>query len=94
MIRIIGACCVLTGCGGFGFAMAAANRIEEAQLRILLRSLEFMSCELSYRMTSLPSLCRSVAEGQRGIVPTFFLELAKMLNGRQPRMSRSVYMSF
>lgn len=79
MIRIIGACCIFAGCGGFGFSMAAASRREEEQLRILLQSLEFMSCELSYRMTPLPSLCRGAAQGQRGMVPAFFRELAKEL---------------
>lgn len=79
MIRLIGACCLVTGCGGFGFAMAAASRREEEQLRLLLRSLEYMSCELSYRQTPLPTLCRGAALGEKGIVPAFFLELAKEL---------------
>lgn len=79
MIRIIGACCILAGCGGFGFAMAAASRREEEQLRLLLKSLELMSCELSYRLTPLPTLCRSAAEGARGLVAAFFLELARAL---------------
>ena len=82
MIRIIGACCIVTGCGGFGFSMAAASRREEEQLRVLLKAMEFMSCELSYRHTPLPTLCRAAAEGQRGIVPAFFLELAKELETR------------
>lgn len=79
MIRIIGACCIVTGCGGFGFSMATASRREEEQLCILLKTLEFMSCELSYRHTPLPVLCRSAAEGERGLVPSFFLALAREL---------------
>ena len=79
MIRIIGACCLVTGCGGFGFAMAAASRREEQQLQFLLRSLEYMSCELSYRQTPLPVLCRGAALGERGMVSAFFLELAQEL---------------
>lgn len=79
MIRIIGACCIVTGCGGFGFAMAAAHRREEEQLAVLIRALEYMSCELSYRHTPLPVLCRSAAEISRGSVSAFFLELAKEL---------------
>ena len=79
MIRLIGACCIVTGCGGFGFAMAAASRREEAQLRLLLGTLEFMSCELSYRHTPLPVLCRSGAGTERGAVPGFFRELAAEL---------------
>lgn len=79
MIRVIGACCLVTGCGGFGFAMAAASRKQEQQLRLLLRSLEYMSCELSYRQTPLPTLCREAALGEKGMVPDFFIELAKEL---------------
>lgn len=79
MIRLIGACCIVTGCGGFGFSMAAASRREEQQLLLLLKALEFMSCELSYRHTPLPVLCRRASEGERGIVPDFFLDLAREL---------------
>lgn len=70
---------IFFGCTGFGFAMAAASRREEEQLRQLLRALEYMSCELSYRMTPLPSLCRGAAEGSSGLVGAFFLELAREL---------------
>lgn len=92
MIRVIGACCLVTGCGGFGFAMAAASRREEQQLRVLLRSLELMSCELSYRQTPLPTLCRSAANGEKGLVPTFFLELARELEkGEAPDVQVCVH---
>lgn len=77
MIRLIGACCIVTGCGGFGFAMAAANRREEAELVRMITALEYMSCELSYRMTPLASLCRGAANG--GLVGKFLTELASEL---------------
>lgn len=77
MIRLIGACCIVTGCGGFGFAMAAANRREEAELVRLITALEYMSCELSYRMTPLAALCRGAANG--GLVGKFLTELAAEL---------------
>ena len=77
MIRMIGACCIVTGCGGFGFAMAAANRREEGELVRLIAALEYMSCELSYRMTPLASLCRGAANG--GLVGEFLTELASEL---------------
>ena len=79
MIRILGACCIVTGCGGFGFAMAAANRREEAELVRLISALEYMSCELSYRMTPLATLCRGAAEVSGGAVGRFFTELASEL---------------
>ena len=79
MIRILGACCIVTGCGGFGFAMAAANRREEAELVRLISALEYMSCELSYRMTPLATLCRGAAEVSGGTVGRFFTKLASEL---------------
>ena len=61
MIRMIGAGLIVAGSGAFGFAMAAAHRREERQLAVLLKSLEYMSCELNYRQTPLPGLCRDAA---------------------------------
>lgn len=79
MVRIIGACCIFAGCAGFGFSMAAASRREEAELRRLGAALEYMSCELSYRMTALPVLCRGAAAGSGGTVRGFLLGLATEL---------------
>ena len=76
MIRMIGAGFIVAGSGAFGFAMAAAHRREERQLAVLLKSLEYMSCELNYRQTPLPVLCRDAAMGEKGCVPDFFRELA------------------
>lgn len=92
MIRMIGACCIVIGCGTFGFAMAAASRREERQMELLLRSLEYMSCELNYRQTPLAILCRDAALGERGVVPDFFRELAKELEkGEAPDVQVCVY---
>ena len=79
MLRLMGAGCIVAGSGAFGFAMAAASRKEERQLRQVLGILEYLSCELSYRMTPLPNLCRCAAEGRGGVVSEFFLELAREL---------------
>lgn len=79
MLRLMAAGCIVAGSGAFGFAMAAASRREEGQLRQLLSALEYLSCELSYRLTPLPGLCRGAAEGRDGCVGVFFLELAKAL---------------
>ena len=79
MLRLMGAGCIVAGSGAFGFAMAAASRREEKQLRQLLGALENLYCELSYRLTPLPNLCRGAAEGRSGAVSTFFLELAREL---------------
>ena len=79
IIKWIGAFLVLSGCGGFGFAMAAAHRREEQALGQLIRALDFMHCELSYRMTPLPQLCKSTANAVSGPVGHVFARLATEL---------------
>ena len=56
-IKWIGALLVIAGCGGVGFTMAASYKREEWCLRALLRALDFMTCELQFRLTPLPELC-------------------------------------
>lgn len=78
-IRIAGAILVIVGCGSFGFLIAAAHRREETILRQLLTALDYMQCELQYRLTPLPELCRQVAAGYSGAVRSVFFLLATEL---------------
>lgn len=75
----IGAILIILGCGGTGFAMAAAHRKEEGELRQLLTVLDFMQCELQYRMTPLPDLCRHAAAQVGGSISRLFASLAEEL---------------
>ena len=58
--------------------MAAASRREEAELGRMLAALEYMSCELAYRLTPLPELCRGAACGSSGMT-------AQLLNDLEAR---------
>ena len=78
---------VIAGCGGFGFAMAAAYRREERILQQLREILQFMYCELQFHMTPLPELCRKAGNNSRGSVGAVFVHLSALLeesNGRDP----------
>ena len=61
-IKWIGALLVIAGCGGVGFTMAASYKREERCLRALIRALDFMTCELQFRLTPLPDLCRAAGK--------------------------------
>lgn len=78
-IKLMGAILICTGCGCFGFAMAASCRAEEQAMMQLHRALEYMSCELSYRMTPLPQLCRNASRAVTGPVSRVFAALAEEL---------------
>lgn len=74
-IKVLGAVMVIMACGGFGFKLAAAHLREERVLRHLTAILDYMECELQYRLTPLPQLCRQAAEQASGCIRKFFLSL-------------------
>ena len=75
-IKWIGAIFVIFGCGSVGFAMSSAHRRQEKDLRQLIGALDFMQCELQYRLTPLPDLCRMTAAQCKGGLRTLFTSLA------------------
>ena len=76
----IGALLIVAGCGGFGFSMAASHRIQETSLRDLIRILDYMACELQFRMTPLPELCRAAGKEGRSSVGQIFTSLGDELD--------------
>lgn len=75
----IGAVLVMLSCGGFGFSMAAAHKKSERMLRQLIAALNFMECELQYRLTPLPELCRQAGKEGKAAVREVFMYLAAEL---------------
>ena len=80
--KLIGAALIIAGCGGVGFSMAAAHRREEKALRQLIRALDYMGCELQYRLTPLPELCRCAASEGGGAVSQVLVHLATELEAQ------------
>ena len=81
-IKYVGAILVICGCGGVGFSMAAAYRREEQLLRQLMEILQFLQCELQYRLTPLPELCRMAGKMGQGSVHAVFTRLSQELDSR------------
>ena len=79
VIKWIGAICVLAACGGFGFQIAATHRKEVRMLRQVIRILDFAECELQYRLTPLPELCRKAVSECSAPLNTLFLHLSEEL---------------
>ena len=78
--QIIGAICVISACGSFGF-LVAARYLQNIQLiRQLISALDYMQCELQYRMTSLPEICRQAAENGKGKIRLLLYFLADELD--------------
>lgn len=80
IIRIFGAFLIIGGCTGVGFAVSGNYRRQERAMEELLRCLQWMSCELNYRIPPLPVLCRSASEICQGPVSKVMLQLADELD--------------
>lgn len=80
--KLIGALMIIISCGGFGYSMAAARRREENILRQLIAALDYMQCELQYRLTPLPDLCHQTGSEQKGIIGLFFRNLSTELESQ------------
>lgn len=80
--QIIGAVCIVSACGGFGFILAARH-IQSIQLvRQLISALDYMACELQYRNTALPELCRDTAIQCKGRIKLLFAFLSDELESQ------------
>lgn len=70
---------VIVSSGVVGFSIAAAHRREANTLMQLIRALEFMACELEYRMPPLQELCQLTAIQVSGAIREVFSNLEKEL---------------
>lgn len=74
--KLIGAVFIVVACGCVGFKMANNHIKEEKSLRQLIAILDYMECELQYRLTPLPQLCRQAAGECSGTLQSVFHRLA------------------
>lgn len=91
LLKVLGAVLIVAGCGGVGFRIAANHRREECSLRQLICALDFMECELQYRLTPLPQLCRLTAKEfvQLPIFEALALELESQISADMERCMAS-----
>lgn len=78
--QIMGAVMIFSGCGGFGFSIAANYKNKKKMLEQMLRILQLMECELQYQLSPLPELCRHTAEDIEGPLKDVFLNFSRELD--------------
>ena len=79
--KVIGAILIVTGFGSVGFVMVATHKRTVKLMQQLIEVLEYMECELSYRLTSLPDLFRKAVK-EESILQRFFETLADELENQ------------
>ena len=80
--KIIGVMLIVIGCGGFGFRIANNHRMEEKNIRQLIGIIDFMKCELQYRLTPLPELCSLVSMEYGAFFQKIFHQLTLELHNQ------------
>lgn len=70
-LKLYGAVFVIFACTATGFYLSVSMREEVKHLRDLVKIINFMECELSYRLTPLASLCRLSAEQGESLKEVF-----------------------
>ena len=80
--KLIGAVCIIVGCGSCGFLMASHYLSNMRMLQSLVSVLDYMDSELQYRATPLPVLCRDAAQQVNGKVRQIFTTLADELDAQ------------
>lgn len=78
-----GAAMVISGCGGFGFLMAARYRREIKTMRNLQQIVEYMICELQYSLTGLPDMFHQIAQRYSGVLTRLFRDLRREMEWQQ-----------
>ena len=81
-LKWMGAVLIIAGCGGFGFLMAWNLSREVSALRRLMGILDYMSCELEYRLTTLPEALRKATVSRDGCVNRVLIFLAEELENQ------------
>lgn len=81
-MKWIGAIIILASSCYLGFHSAAQYQAEIRSLRKLQAVLEFMYCELQYRLTPLPDLCRQAAGECGGSLKKLLLHFTAELEGQ------------
>ncbi len=76
ILKWIGAVCIITACLGFGLMIVTFHRREVEALKNLIFALEYMKCELQFRMPCLPDLCRRTADRCNGNLRKVFINLS------------------
>lgn len=73
---------MVLSCGGIGFQMAVSYRKEMDILKQLIMVFDYMECELRYRLTPLPQLCKEASEKSSGVLKGILKALYKEMDAQ------------
>ena len=80
--KLIGAILIIAGSGSFGFLISLSHKRTVRIMKEFMAAIEYIVCELRYRMPPLPDVLKQTAENSTGTIQKFFTILADELEGQ------------
>ena len=81
-MKWVGAAMIIATCMSIGVKMASSYLREEQQLEQLLQSLNYIKCELQYKLAPLSALFYQCASLSKGPLRAFYLNLCSELDSQ------------
>ena len=79
-LKWIGAILIVGSCGGFALMMKMSYQKEVNLVKQVIRLVDFMECQLRYKMPALSELLRQCGQETNGMLKTFFIQAADQLD--------------
>ena len=79
MIKLLGAALIIASAASVGIRMAHSVKMEEANLRQILKVMELMRCEIQSRLTPTKELCEMASGICRGALREVFQATAQRI---------------
>lgn len=79
-MKVLGAILIISGCGSVGFYIAFVYNRELALLKKFAYLLDYMTCQLQFKLMPLPALLRDAAKQAAGFMVGLFQDLADELD--------------
>ena len=81
-LKLFGALLIIAASGAVGYCVVSSYHRQERVLRDMLRMIDYMECELEYRLTPLPQLCRQAAGECSGDLGRVLIHFADELDAQ------------
>lgn len=79
IVKLLGSIFIIIASLWFGMMIAIFHKKEVLAMKNLICALDYMECELQYRMFALPDLCRLTSGECSGVLRSVFAALANEL---------------
>ena len=91
MFKIVGICCILMGCTGYGINRIGEERSRIGHLKEMIRIIKRIQDEISYGKHTLPEICLILAECCSPLYQPYFKQIYEQISVRNGTSLKSIW---